>query len=336
MYRTANPMFLICESPTHVGSGSDVGIIDLPIQRERHTDYPKFEASSIKGSIREAFERKFPAPNQINDDLSSDLQSEWVKIHRVFGYDSNNKALERSLKKVKVQNAENNTGTLSFAGSLGFSDARILFFPVKSMKGVFAWVTCPSALSTFYKEAKMASISNLKELQSLKEVDVEPTNAITMPSTRLGIAEKIVLEEFTFSLQEEVGLEESFTWLANQLFSEEDPRRAKFARDVVILHDDDFKDFVNLSTEVITRTKINNQTGTVEKGGLFTIEYLPTETILYSLALTAPEFTETQNGLKEEDVFNFLTQLPDYFQIGADATLGKGIVRHKILRGGIS
>ncbi|MBK9462153.1 MAG: hypothetical protein IPN94_22720 [Sphingobacteriales bacterium] len=32
-----------------------------------------------------------------------------------------------------------------------------------------------------------------------------------------------------------------------------------------------------MSTEVITRTKIDNETGTVEDGALFTEEYLPTE-----------------------------------------------------------
>jgi CRISPR-associated protein Cmr4 len=52
---------------------------------------------------------------------------------------------------------------------------------------------------------------------------------------------------------------------------------------LIILSNDDFKDFVTLSTEVITRIKINPDTGTVEKGALFTEEYLPSDTILYSL-----------------------------------------------------
>ena len=46
---------------------------------------------------------------------------------------------------------------------------------------------------------------------------------------------------------------------------------------LVILHDDDFRDFVALSTEVITRNKIDNETGTVAEGQLFTEEYLPTK-----------------------------------------------------------
>ncbi|HRI29847.1 MAG TPA: hypothetical protein PK715_17435, partial [Chitinophagales bacterium] len=32
---------LICETPLHAGTGDDLGFVNLPIQRERHTDFPK-------------------------------------------------------------------------------------------------------------------------------------------------------------------------------------------------------------------------------------------------------------------------------------------------------
>ena len=56
MFKQAKPLFLIVETPLHAGSGNDLGIVDLPIQREKHTDYPKIEASGLKGSIREIFD----------------------------------------------------------------------------------------------------------------------------------------------------------------------------------------------------------------------------------------------------------------------------------------
>ena len=49
MYKKAIAMFMLCETSVHAGSGSELGIVDLPIQRERHTDYPVFHSSSIKG-----------------------------------------------------------------------------------------------------------------------------------------------------------------------------------------------------------------------------------------------------------------------------------------------
>ena len=56
MYKNAKPLFFMCETPLHAGSGSDLGIVDLPIQRERHTNFPKVESSSLKGALREGFE----------------------------------------------------------------------------------------------------------------------------------------------------------------------------------------------------------------------------------------------------------------------------------------
>lgn len=35
MFQTSKPLFFICETPLHAGSGSDLGIVDLPIQREK-------------------------------------------------------------------------------------------------------------------------------------------------------------------------------------------------------------------------------------------------------------------------------------------------------------
>ena len=124
-----------------------------------------------------------------------------------------------------------------------------------------------------------------------------------------------------------------------------------------MLSDDDFRDFVMLSTEVIARTKIDSKTGTVATGALWYEEYLPTDSILYSLALTTPLFLKiegandaekqadekkkkgifytnqtTGKNLKEaEDVMKFFAKrLPDIIQIGGNATVGKGIVRTHI------
>ena len=68
--------------------------------------------------------------------------------------------------------------------------------------------------------------------------------------------------------------------------------REKYKSSLVVLSDDDFCDFVTLSTEVIARIKIDPKTGTVKKGALWYEEYLPADSILYSLALTSPIFQE--------------------------------------------
>jgi len=113
-------------------------------------------------------------------------------------------------------------------------------------------------------------------------------------------------------------------------------------KDLIILSDDDFEQFVTNSTEIITRTKIDDQTGTVETGALWTEEYLPQETIFYSIAFSSPIRSENKGLLagnnnntdeEAEKVMSFFEGgLPKVIQIGGNQTLGKGIVRIQILQ----
>ncbi len=45
-------LYLYVETPLHAGAGSGLSNIDLPIQRERPTQYPMIQGSSIKGKLR--------------------------------------------------------------------------------------------------------------------------------------------------------------------------------------------------------------------------------------------------------------------------------------------
>ncbi|MCB9293461.1 MAG: type III-B CRISPR module RAMP protein Cmr4 [Lewinellaceae bacterium] len=342
MHRKAHPLFLICNTPTHVGSGSDLGIVDLPIQRERHTGFPKFEASSLKGSLREAFERN------INSGTFSSAEAPDTMIHRLFGYDDG--SLNEGQKKELKKYFKNGKGDdqISFAGALGFTDARLLLFPVKSMKGVFAWITCFRALKQFESDMQLEDSSF--QLTGLNEDFLQSNETyLFAPDSNLKVGDNILLEEYTFKIANELngvvqvdqnGSKMNFPdWLAQNLFGDNGSYWSeKIKKDIVVLPDDDFKDFVNLSTEVITRTKIDNTTGTVASGALFNEEYLPSESIMYALALVAPEFRakpEKDGGLEPlvyDEVNKFFsTNLPNPIQIGGNATLGKGIVTVKLL-----
>lgn len=339
MYRESHPFFMICHTPTHVGSGSDLGIVDLPIQRERHTQFPKFEGSSVKGAIREAFERKI-ATKKFENAYDSDTM-----IHRLFGYDDGSLSSgEKKALQSHFKNGRNESQT-SFAGALGFSDARLLLFPVKSMKGVFAWVTCFRVLKQFEKDMQLSNEGfHFKGLnEDFLKQDL-PQTYLFSPNTTLKVVDKVILEEFTFEIANELNgtvqiVEKEGTspvdfpdWLAQHLFGNDGSYWCdKLKTDIVVLPDNDFSDFVNQSTEVITRTKIDNSTGTVAKGALFTEEYLPADSVMYTLALTASEFRK-ENAIGQDKVYEFFSQnLPEVLQIGGNATLGKGIVRTKLL-----
>ncbi len=319
MYKLARPLFFICETSLHAGSGNDLGIVDLPVQRERHTGFPKVEGSGIKGCIREVFEEMAPA-------ISAGK--------KVFKFAGESISKDDLAKAINLVFGPENGG--DHAGALGFTDARLLLFPVKSMKGVFAWVTCPRVLERFKRDMLLCG-ANCK-------LEIPPENSIPRNSTLFVKDNKVVLEEYTFEINNKN--DDCCTVIANWLSKNVIPSgeahkywREKMARDIVVIPDDDFRDFVSLSTEVVTRTKIDSSTGTVAKGQLFTEEYLPPETVLYSLALATPLFSDDkgifktgENGAKadkseEEKILeSFLADnLPQVIQIGGNATIGKGL-----------
>jgi CRISPR-associated protein Cmr4 len=312
MYHSAHPLFIVCETPMHAGSGDDLGIVDLPIQRERHTAYPKIEGSSLKGALREAFEQK--------------LGKKDAKLLAAFGPESDD------------------SGDNTYASCLGFSDARILLFPVKSMKGVFAWVTCPHVLNRLNNDLQHTGLNlKIENIPMLAEGEA----VINSNASQVRVNEKhVLLEEYAYELVGEtskivVGNEPLEKWLANSIFgTEKSYWKDKLEMDLVILNDNDFKAFVEHSTEVVTRIRIDNQTGTVADGQLFTEEFLPSESIMYSLVLSSPSFKregDVKIFKEAEDSTNFFentlnNNLKNVLQVGGDATIGKGIVRATLLK----
>lgn len=322
MFKSAKPLFLIVETSLHAGSGSDLGIVDLPIQREKHTGYPKIEASGVKGAIREVFRTQ---PNlkalELGWNIGSIDDANYKEaISLAFGPDTTNQSN-------------------LYGGALGFTDARLLLFPVKSVSGVFGWITCPAVLEQLKRDLSICQSSIMFNFSLLEEIQV-PTGCDLIINDS-----KIVLEEYTFAVEETDDCKQLADWIAENCMPSDDVYRYwrdKIKNSLVVLRNDDFRDFVTLSTEVIARIKINQETGIVQKGALWYEEYLPSDSILYSLALTTPIFQEDDNkkGIfnsnhqnKEESkrVMKFFEDgIPSVIQLGGNSTIGKGIIRTKV------
>ncbi|MBD3215193.1 MAG: type III-B CRISPR module RAMP protein Cmr4 [Candidatus Lokiarchaeota archaeon] len=315
IYKRVEPIFFIVKTPLHMGCGSELGLVDQPIQREKHTSFPKIEASSIKGTLRHEFRG---------------IISKY-DLEVLFGPEKSDEASDR-------------------ASSLSISDGRLLLFPVKSAKGVFAWITSPKVLSQFYSDLKLCIPDiNLPE-ESLKSLLLKHNKV--PQNTNLFVKDGIILlEEYAFkNVAEDSNLGELTSWISRNLIPnglEYDYIKEKITRDIILLSDDDFHDFVNLSTEVITRTNIDPETGTVKSGALFTEEYLPVETIMYSLVMASPLFgTNEQNinydsfeEVKNENgdiqaqkiISHFNVNCPKILQMGGNATTGKGLINIHLL-----
>lgn len=334
MYSNNNLLILTCESPTHVGSGSNLGLIDGPIQREKHTNYPKIESSSLKGPIRENFEVSV----RVKDSENIKYQ---ILIHQTFGYDNseNNNEVKKAF--------ENNE---SFMGALNIQDAKILLFPVKSVKGIFVWITCPDVIKTFIRSLKIAGAKGVDPKTGANETNINieiKENIVTNTSDEILIKKAdekyVVLEEYSIKVEKNSECEKLATFLSENILN--DPyRKEKIKNKLVVVSDDTFKHFVTMGTEVITRIKINNDTGTAQGGALFNEEYLSAETVLYSIVSSNNVFSDVKDndndnsnyktwerGTKAKEVMRFFkTNIPKYFQIGGNKTLGKGLVSTNI------
>lgn len=301
------------ETPLHMGSGTEIGFVDMPIQREKHTGFPKVEASGIKGVF-----------NQISKNR------EWFgEVEEETKKDEGN--------KVKVRE-----------GKLIFTDAKLLFLPVRSAKGLFAWVTCPYVLSRFFCDLEgVGEIS--KELKGFKKNLEEnwcilslnnSSYVISMTANEVSLDKKIYLEEYSF---DEKSLEVGMKALIEYLFSQNKNNKAdkyiyeKLKTDVLIVSDEIFSYFCDMGTEVTTRIRIGGD-GVVEKGALFTEEFLPENSVLYN-TVSDKYFIKPEpkvNGILEQFITEMKDETKGMIQLGGGTTIGKGITSYHFItkRGG--
>lgn len=302
MFKEAKVMFIYTETSLHAGSGTSLGVIDLPIQREKYTDYPVLQASGIKGAVRDWFDT-----NETN---------KREKIDLIFGPEF--------------------TGSEAHAGAATFTDGRLLLFPIRSLKGVFAYATSCFALNRLKRDLNMAKIKIDWNVPS----EPEDNQFIGIQGSSLFEDGKVVLEEYTFNFVDNEDVKTIAEWLSQNAFPEDTEYnfwKEKVKKDLVILPENAFKDFVKLSTEIQARIKINNETKTVVSGALFYEEALTPDTLLYSVVMANDPFKDNKpDDLKDaKGVVGFISQLNgNMTQFGGDTTIGKGIVNIRFLDGG--
>jgi CRISPR-associated protein Cmr4 len=110
--------------------------------------------------------------------------------------------------------------------------------------------------------------------------------------------------------------------------------RERLPRQVVVVPDDDFRDFVTTATEVVARIRISQETGTVADRGLWYEEQVPPESVFYALALATPPRTATGGTGQPGNAAEVLATLDDLgldrLQLGGDETVGRGIVKVRV------
>jgi CRISPR-associated protein Cmr4 len=285
-------------SPVHAGSGAATSAVDLPIQRERHTQWPQIQASGVKGAFRDYF-RKF-------NGQAKEL------INLIFGSDEDNDLWKKDW------------GALP--GAVSITDARIFAFPVRSNIAPFIWVICPAVLKRFNSDLAYTGFGKNAEIQNPMEDE-----AISIGGK--NITGKVIIEDAVVDVRQHLQDE-----CIAGFFPELDR--------LLLVSDEMFKYAVTCCTEIQTHIKIDEKKGTAGDGALWYQEYLPADSVLYTIVhyshRDAAETDEDDIRAKIADLKaatvkqHVESSIKNFIQIGGDETLGKGIFQLTWITGGAS
>lgn len=275
-YFLADLVFLVPITPVHAGIGRG-GIIDLPIQRDEY-GYPNIYSSSLKGALKTALLNAF--------------------IENLGDYDKARKAV------VALLGPEPEEGE-SFESSIAILDANLLTMPVRSLRGVYVYVTSPPLLRRFcdvlelvekyqgknqqHQETKGQSFSSdlRKDIEQVEKQLVKDHTVCVGDDKE---CESIQLKELgnKVLLVEEVLLEVKNT--KDTLSGKEQnslkqlKQKLGLEKPLLILHEDTVNEVIDRSLIRLTRVKLERETKTVG-GGPWTEEYIPPRTVLYTTVL---------------------------------------------------
>ena len=317
MFEKQAALFLYAVSPVHMGAGTATGLIDNPIQRERHTGHPSFAGSGIKGAARHAWEQL------VDQSKLDDTGKRKVKgmLDAIFGPDSN-------------------SGDGLHAGALSFGDAQLVAFPVRSLKRGYVYATCPAALARAQRLLRLTGTPCDWTVPEVKESHCQLANENQLANEKLlSKGNKLHLEAFEY----QATTEENVTTMAKSLAElaiPDEPQHAffrdKLKNDLVVLSDTDFSYFVENATLVEPHVRINAETGTADDGGLFYTENLPPESLLVAPLMASR--TRTGRDEDRDDAQGVMLKIKQVIdgkllQLGGDATTGRGLVMAKVVGG---
>ncbi|QKK01682.1 MAG: type III-B CRISPR module RAMP protein Cmr4 [Pseudomonadota bacterium] len=297
MFEQQAAVFFYALSPVHMGAGTASGVIDNPIQRERHTGHPSLAGSGLKGAVRHGWKSLGGA-----DDL----------IDPLLGPASNSGELH--------------------AGAVSFGDAQLVAFPVRCLRESFVYATSPQTLARTARMLKHAGHAVDWQVPEVAEGQALVFNE------QLTSDGKLALEAYEYTAETRSELSDVGRSLATLALPDKPEYRFfadKLARDLVVLNDTDFAWFCDHATLVEPHVRIDEKTGAAAKTGLFYTENLPPEALLLA-PLTA---SQTRTGKGEPDPAAFVMDKMAnllhgaVFQVGGDATTGRGLVLTNVVRG---
>lgn len=303
--------FIHALSALHAGTGQGSGVIDLPIARERATGLPYLPGSSLKGSLR----------------------SNSGKIIQL----SNG----RSAAAEQIFGSEDTDGLSASAGTIQFTDQRLLLLPVRSLAGTFAWVTSPYILDRLTRD--LLDVHILPQSMPLPAIDSENQAFVITTkeeqTCQLCVADHtIYLEDLDLTATPDDQIDAWAKWLEEHIFFQ-DPTWQKFFRArLCLVHDTVMSFLLETATEVTARIRLEEESKTVKTGALWYEEALPAESVLSGLGVITPRppinGRNGQIALRDNEIGEALEKIANtHLQLGGKSTVGRGQCRVRVFKG---
>lgn len=231
-------------TPLHVGMGRGVGFIDMPIMREKVTNWPLVPGSAVKGVMRDHLTLK-----NVEERL----------INAAFGLGGDD------------------TGN---AGSLVFTDAHIVCLPVRSLYGTFAYITSRLVLERLKRDLTAAGYKEVPEAPEPAEIEALHTPGSKLAADNKVFFEDL---DFA-ARPDNDRTQEWANMLAGAIFSSDTRWQSIFKERFAVVSDNNFNFLSETGTEVAAHIRIEDETKIVARGALWYEEALPVETIMAGIA----------------------------------------------------
>jgi len=267
----AKLMFIYALTPLHPGAGRAVGggPVDLPVQRDEF-GFPTIWSSSLKGVLRSSFELKARSAQNDEERVANE-----TFVRAVFGPEPASPEVSE------------------YSSSISVLDARLLMVPVRSLVGVWAYLTSPHLLDYYRVYLEIASEydhslrDRLKELDGIigvirdafekKGADADRTALVSDEQCVIKSDQRhlVVLneEEFTAEVKKEL----AGIWDLLPCSIER--------RSLAVVTDNAAEGLVRKSLMIQPRVRLDYERKTVHPGGLWDEEHLPQRTLMVSLVI---------------------------------------------------
>lgn len=200
-------------------------------------------------------------------------------------------------------------------GLVHIADQRLLLLPVRSIAGIFAWVTSPYVLRRFARDVQ--DIGGLADLPTSVPDVTENQVAVCNDSVLTGNnKQQVYLEDLDLSSSQTALADAWAKWIGDKAGLN------GLAERFAIVPDDVLSFLLTTATEVVARIRLDDEKKTVASGALWYEEALPAETVLSGLVLHTGK-----NGTAKDDFTKLKGFVEKPLHLGGNTGVGRGLCR---------